>query len=310
MEDDIWWEKEDDLYREGIKEEISKDRGLGGKTQVSCIQEIQAPDKTVLTAVVEEECETPPTTPGRAAVESPLPLGVRNMVMDNVVPSEEGSRAACITPVKKNSQIAEDITLGKNRRQDVTVNGISLMDIMRKKSVIPKQKTPVRKEDKKTKKEKIATPPPSSSDIRNYMMKRNISDKKKTFSDISIHSKSVKERIVKYQELSNNKNDECVRSGGRCHTHSCVLIREIVEKKRSTLDKTGKIVWLMGEVTILRCPSALPLNTDHQTASVNSGDIQENISTTNKKFRSDGEDQSVTQTQWEGSNTTQYWTTQ
>ena len=190
------------------------------------------------------------------------------MVIDNVVPSEEGSCAACLTSVKKNNQIEEDITLGKKRRQDITVNGISLMDIMRKKSVNSKQKTPVRKEDKKTKKEKIATPMPSSSDIRNYMMKRktgtsddiridndirktmcnktmivkniqedisecedstrkvedktkNISDIKKTFSDISIHSKSVKERIVKYQELSNNKNDECVRSGGRCHTQLC-----------------------------------------------------------------------------------------
>ena len=83
---------------------------------------------------------------------------------------------------------------------------------------------------------------------------QKISDIKKTFRDIPTHNTSAKERIVKYQELSDNKKDECVRSGGKCHTHSCVLIRRIVEKKRSTLNKTCKIVWLMGEVTILRCP--------------------------------------------------------
>ena len=256
------------------------------------------------------------------------------MGINNVVSSEEGSRAACLTPVRKNSQTEKDITLGTRRRQDITVNGVSLkMKLMKMKSVNSKKKTPVRKENKKKLKEKIETPLPSSSDIRNYMMKRKtdtnddtktdddirktmgykrmivknikedirecentrrkleaktqkISDIKKTFRDIPTQNTSVKERIVKYQELSDNKKDECVRSGGRCHTHSCVLIREIVEKKRSTLNKTGKIVWLMGEVTILRCPLALPLlSTDNQITGVNSGDIKENISTANKKFR-------------------------
>ena len=47
----------------------------------------------------------------------------------------------------------------------------------------------------------------------------------------------------------------------------------------------------MGEVTILRCPLAVPMtmSTDDHIAGVNSGDIKENIITANKKFRSDEE---------------------
>ena len=78
------------------------------------------------------------------------------MGINNVVPSEEGLHAACLTPVRKNSQTEEDITLGTRRRQDITVNGVSLIDIMMMKSVNSKKKAPVRKENKKKQKEKIA----------------------------------------------------------------------------------------------------------------------------------------------------------
>ena len=71
------------------------------------------------------------------------------MVTKKVVPSEEGSRAACHTPVKKVSQEEEDTTVDIRRRNDITVNGVSLIDIMRKKSVESKKKTPVRKVIKK-----------------------------------------------------------------------------------------------------------------------------------------------------------------
>ena len=345
VEDDIWWEKEDDLLKEEVKKEILDNRRLEEEVQVSCKQEIQVPDKTVLTTMVEEECETPPTTQVRAAIEPPLPLGVRNIGKNNLAPSEEGPRAANHTPTKDTNQTKEDITLGKRGKQDITVNGISLMDIMKKKNVNSRQKTPVRSDKKKKEKETIVTPVPSNSDIRNYMRRKktgtsddiqanndirktlgdrkmivknckedisecedktrkvegktkNIFGTKKTFSSIQANKKSVKERIVEYQELSDNKNDECVRSGGRCHTHSCVLVREIVEKKRSSLDKTGKIVWLIGEVTILRCPLALPpVSTVYQPAGVVSGDNKENIATTNKRSKLDEKNQSVNQTQ-------------
>ena len=188
-----------------------------------------------------------------------LTRGVRNMVRKKEVPSEEGSHATCPTPVKKNGQEDENNMIDIGKRQDITVNEVSLIDIVRKEQ-----------------KEKNDKP---CSDIRNYMMKRKtevsndmktnndirktlcnktmivndikediseyedkirkiedktqkISDMKKTFRNIPTYSTSVKERIVKYQELSDKMNDECVRSGGRCHTHSCVLVREIVEKKR------------------------------------------------------------------------------
>ena len=43
---------------------------------------------------------------------------------------------------------------------------------------------------------------------------------------------------------------------GRCGKHNTKLVRKIVTKKMSCVDKLGGIVWRSGEVTILACPKA------------------------------------------------------
>ena len=98
-----------------------------------------------------------------------------------------------------------------------------------------------------------------------------------------------------------------MKSSGWCSTHKCVLLllREIVKKKKkmSTMDKCGKIVWTMGEATILVCPLAetLPVSTDGQTSAIQPG----LVGTANKRRRKDFEKQtneSDTQIQRDGCN--------
>ena len=127
---------------------------------------------------------------------------------------------------------------------------------------------------------------------------------KLTFKSTLHPQNSVKDRIQKYQENNDNLRGSCVKSSGRCSTHKCVLLREIVCKKMSTMEKTGKIVWTMGEVTVLRCPAAepTPVSTDGQTSAIKPG-LDD---TANKRRRTDFdilEDESDTQTQRDGCNT-------
>ena len=70
------------------------------------------------------------------------------------------------------------------------------------------------------------------------------------------------------------------------------------------MEKTGKIVWTMGEVTVLRCPAAepSPVSTDGQTSAIQPG----LVGTANKRRRKDfdtQEDESYAQTQRDGCNT-------
>ena len=65
---------------------------------------------------------------------------------------------------------------------------------------------------------------------------------------------NVRERIEKFQNM--NRRNSCVKSSGRCSTHKCALVREIVNKKMSKINKDGKLGWTIGEVTILSCPQS------------------------------------------------------
>ena len=92
---------------------------------------------------------------------------------------------------------------------------------------------------------------------------------KMTFKNTPYPQTSVKDRIQQYQGNTENLRGNCVKRSGRCSTHKCVLLREVVGKKISTMDKCGKIVWTMGEVTILRYP--LPVSTDGQISAIQQG---------------------------------------
>ena len=62
----------------------------------------------------------------------------------------------------------------------------------------------------------------------------------------------VKENIKMFQKLSMGEN--CVIGSGRCSRHNVKLVRGVVMKKVSCIDKNGKLSWLMREVTNLSCP--------------------------------------------------------
>ena len=62
----------------------------------------------------------------------------------------------------------------------------------------------------------------------------------------------VKESIKMFQKLS--EGEKCVIGSGRCSSHNVKLVRGVVKKKVSCIDKDGKLSWLMREVTNLTCP--------------------------------------------------------
>ena len=86
-----------------------------------------------------------------------------------------------------------------------------------------------------------------------------------------------------YQELG--RGQACIKGSGRCATHNCKLVRKIENKKTSKIDKNGKLVWQMCEVTISVCPAAQ----SEQTISVNNQAVANSLcsagNNNNKKQR-------------------------
>ena len=68
----------------------------------------------------------------------------------------------------------------------------------------------------------------------------------------------MKDRINKFEMITSGAG--CEIAGGRCRQHHCMAVRDVVQKKMSTVDKFGKVVWKIGEGTILVFPKA------HQTS--------------------------------------------
>ena len=124
-----------------------------------------------------------------------------NIVSCIAVPKDIGTRADVIDSETECNVLKESITFVKKPASDVTVNGISLMQLMRMKKDSAKKKTPVRKklkiqEDKKT---QVTVPPVGSID--KYLMKKN--EEKLTFTNSTPGKKnSVRDRIQSFQELS------------------------------------------------------------------------------------------------------------
>ena len=64
----------------------------------------------------------------------------------------------------------------------------------------------------------------------------------------------MKDKIKSFEDRSNGV--ECRIASGRCGLHHCKVVREIVQKKMSSTDKFGNVIWKIGEGTILVCPAA------------------------------------------------------
>ena len=298
MEGDLWGE-EDDLVKMKCMEDDRNDKEASFLIEDSLHKDVpdtgesQPPPPTRMVMTL----ETPP--PDAKEQESTVDIG-------NIAePKDVGTRAVVLNTMNECNEKEDNITIEKKIHRDVTVNGVSLMDLMRKKNGEKKEdkkkSTPVRKKQKKNQEEQNVPPAmPSTGNIEKYLVKKNTT--KLTFSSTpGQQSISVRDKIQKFQELSRTVGGECLKSGGRCNTHSCVLVREIVNKKMSKLDKNGKLGWTFGEVTILACPRAETQleSTEALKASVHTG-LE---GPANKKRRNDlclSNDQSGKQYQSEG----------
>ena len=83
---------------------------------------------------------------------------------------------------------------------------------------------------------------------------------KKTFNP-TLPPTRMKDRIKSFEDRSNGVG--CMIAGGRCGLHHCKVVREIVQKKISSTDKFGNVVWKIGEGTILVCPAANKACSNH-----------------------------------------------
>ena len=249
-----------------------------------------------------------PPTPDRRGKETLPPLSQSlsgSPTLVGMVSRLSGSRATIHNNWMKPNKKEEEMSIAGSRERDITINGVSVLDVLRKKSA--KDKHP--RQDQKTatkgrkKSSQLATPP--SANIRKYLVKKSREDEdpagktevlklsednqkmqdnrdipvkdndcdiledkptqengtatqvmKKTFTHITQKNtpKKISEKILKFQDMI--RGDECVIGSGRCASHNTKLVRKIVVRKMSCVDKFGGIGWRNGEVTILACPKA------------------------------------------------------
>ena len=118
--------------------------------------------------------------------------------------------------------------------------------------------------------------------------KEKVKNVKTTFGQTK--SVKVKENIRMFQKLS--MGEDCVIGSGRCSRHNVKLVRGVVMKKVSCVDKNGRLSWLMREVTSLSCPYKpdRPGQSAMMSSVTQSGETNGN----SKKFRREDEDQSQT----------------
>ena len=91
--------------------------------------------------------------------------------------------------------------------------------------------------------------------------------KKMTFRTINA-SPPIKKKIDRFQDFQNG--DKCVVGSGRCATHHIKLVKRVIERKVSKLDKFGQVMWTMGEGIIYDCPkSGQPQRYDDNLAITN-----------------------------------------
>ena len=104
--------------------------------------------------------------------------------------------------------------------------------------------------------------------------------KKTTFGPINTPP-PIKKKIDRFQNFQNG--DKCVVGSGRCATHHIKLVKRVVERKVSKLNKFGQVTWTMGEGIIFDCPkSGQTERSGDSTAPIN---LPVKGNSTNKKIR-------------------------
>ena len=74
--------------------------------------------------------------------------------------------------------------------------------------------------------------------------------------DKQVKKKSVGDRITRFQDMV-DRSAVCVTGSGRCATHNQKLVRRVVTKKQSCVDKCGGVGWRLCDFTVMVCPTRL-----------------------------------------------------
>ena len=83
---------------------------------------------------------------------------------------------------------------------------------------------------------------------------------KLTFDDVckdnQLKKKSMGDRISRFQDMV-DRSAVCVTGSGRCATHNQKLVRQVVTKKPSCVNKCGGVGWRLCDFTVMVCPTRL-----------------------------------------------------
>ena len=249
-----------------------------------------------------------PPTPDRRGKET-LPPASQSLSGSStpveMVSKPSGSRATGPSSEIQPNKNVEKMNIEGAKGRDITINGVSVLEVLKKKSARDKHPRQEQKTVTKGRKKssQLATPP--SANIRKYLVRKRREDEdpvrntediqlsednllkqdnrdipvrdkdcdiqedkttqenvtathmmKKTFTHITKKNtpKKISEKISRFQDMI--RGDECVIGSGRCASHNTKLVRKVVVRKMSCVDKFGGIGWRNGEVTILACPKA------------------------------------------------------
>ena len=101
--------------------------------------------------------------------------------------------------------------------------------------------------------------------------------------DKHLKKKSVSDRITRFQDMV-DRNAVCVTGSGRCATHNQKLVRQVVTRKQSCVDKCGGVGWRLCDFTVIVCPTRLSSAPDGAGGDNNTGVSQlRRGKTTNQK---------------------------
>ena len=204
---------------------------------------------------------------------------------DGVIPmcSGDHARAVSSTGQQQHNQTEGRIPVRRVATDHITVNGVRLVDLMKKEDSKVPRKTTKRISSPKTTRQQQQQSTPSSGKketIMKYLVKKQ-ADVKLTFAPVCKPgvNMGVKENIRAFQLMQ--KGGECRFGSGSCAEHNVKLCRKVESKRVGSVDKDGKTTWRMREVVTLVCPARV--NQSSRTTTELS--VHENLVGPNKKLR-------------------------
>ena len=213
----------------------------------------------------ENKLEEDPTTveddPGASKDEQNPPTNKEGNLESMVIKEDNTKNKEDNRVYKQSDGQTDEIRTMNNKKRSITVNGIDLMEIMRRKKLEGTKKTDkgTKKTDKQknTNNKKTIQEETPTGQIQKYLIsekKKKENNEKLTFE--TAEKLSVKENIKRFQRMSESREGACVMGSGRCATHNVKLVREISTKKSSFVNKSGQISWTERESIRMKCPAA------------------------------------------------------